>query len=583
MENMNQFGMSLTALGIAYLAALFMGRLAVRIHVPKVTAYLVLGLLLGPSLSHIVGYPALLSKPIVSNMDVLSDIALAFIMFTMGGQFKNESIRRWGKKLITFSASEIFITLFAVMFAFVLLNIFAMKFMFDSGLGLLGNSVYFALFIAIISVATAPAATLLVIREYESDGPITDLVLALVGQNNFVSIFLFNIFSFFLLSADGSFGSFVAKMFGPIVLGAASGFFASTWVQRLEKEIEQKLLLLGAVIANVGLAELLNLDIFLVSFFMGIMIVNSSPKATILFNVLKSIDYPLYVIFFILAGAHLHIQDLSHLGLFGIVYIVVRTGGKIFGNWLGAKLAGFGAVEQKWTGYAMLAQAGVAIGLSQTLAETWPGGGQMVQTVVLGSVVFFELVGPISVRHSLVQAGEVPIISLLAKRAPEGSYEGLHHVVEHFRTSLGVPSHHKIKSAADILVRHIMRKNVDTMYEDTHFNDILHLIAHSKYDRFPIVNKQNEFIGVVDYSDVRDLVVDPAFSQLVVAKDIVKPEPLALRSEQTLGEALDVFRSHSNMTYLPVVESSNPKKLVGILSQNDVLASFRKLESSRTK
>ena len=574
---MNPLGISLIALGSAYLFSLLFGRLAVRFHIPKVTAYLLIGLFLGPSLPKLIGYPSLLTKEIVLDINVLSDIALALIMFTMGGQFKNESLKRWGKKLAIFSLSEIFITLFSLFIAFFLVNLFVTKFVVDPNMGLLGNSLYLATFIGIIAIATAPAATLLVIREYESDGPITELVLALVGQNNFVSIFLFNAVSFFLLSSGASFGSFVIKLFGPILLGMASGFIISTYAQRLEKVVEQQLLLLGAIIANVGLARLLNIDMFLISFFMGIILINSSPKAEALFNSLKSIDYPLYVVFFMIAGAHLHVEDLAHLGLLGIVYILVRTGGKLTGNWLGAKLAGFGPIEQRWTGYAMLAQAGVAIGLSQTLATTWPQGGQMVQTIVLGAVVFFELVGPISVRQSLVKAGEVPIISLMAKRAPEGHFEGLHNVVEHFRSSLGIPSHYKFTSAADIFVQHIMRKNVDTMCEDTHFNEILRLISHSKYDRFPIVNKLGEFIGVVDYSDIRDLVVDPAFSQLVVAKDIVKPEPLSLRSDQTLGEALDIFRSHTNITYLPVVDSKNQKKLVGIISQNDVLSSFRTL------
>ena len=572
--------MSLTALGIAYLASLLLGRLAVKIHVPKVTAYLVLGLLIGPSLSQIIGYPALLSYDTVDELHVLADIALALILFTMGGQFNNVSLKRWGKKLFIISASEILITFLAVALAFVFVNLFVTKFVLDQSLGLLGNSIYLGLFLGIIAAATAPAVTLLVIREYESDGPITDLVLALVGQNNFTAIIIFNFVTFYLFTLNSSFTALIVRIAGPIALGIATGFIISVWAQRLEKEIERQLLLLGAIIANVGLAKYLNLDVFLVCFFAGIILTNSCPKAPGLFKSLKSIDYPLYVVFFIIAGTHLHIEDLPHLGVLGIVYIVVRTIAKVGGSWFGAYRAGFSSIAQKWTGFSMLAQGGVAIGLAQKLVVIWPEGGATIQTVILGAVVFFEVVGPLSIRYSLVHAGEVPVISLLAKRAPEGSFEGLHNVVEHFRTSLGVPSHHKIKSAADILVRHIMRKNVDTMCEDTKFNEILHLIAHSKYDRFPVVNKQNEFIGVVDYSDVRDLVVDPVFSQLVVAKDIVKPEPLALLSEQTLGDALETFRSHSNITYLPVVESTDPKKLVGIVSQNDVLASFRTHQTS---
>ena len=223
----------------------------------------------------------------------------------------------------------------------------------------------------------------------------------------------------------------------------------------------------------------------------------------------------------------------------------------------------------------MLAQAGVAIGLAQSLAQNWPEGGTMVQMIVLGSVVFFEVIGPIAVRHGLINAGEVPVLTLLTKRAPENTYEGLHHVVEHFRKSLGVPIGHKLKSPEDILVKHVMRKNVETMCEDTPFQGILSTLSHSRYDRFPIVNRDQDFLGVIDYSDIRDLIFDKMLNQLVVAKDLVHPLPLVLHPDQTLGEALQILQKQKNITYLPVVSEEKPQKLVGMINQNDILATFR--------
>jgi len=198
-------------------------------------------------------------------------------------------------------------------------------------------------------------------------------------------------------------------------------------------------------------------------------------------------------------------------------------------------------------------------------------------------VVFFELVGPIAVRHGLVHAGEVPILTMLAKKAPENSFEGFHHVIEHFRSSVGIPVGHKLKSPADILVQHIMRKNVETIRENTPFNEVLRQIAHSKYDRFPVVNEENKFIGVIDYRDIRTVIFDEVLARVVVAKDLTEPEPLVVHPEQTLGEVLDIFQKHSNISYLPVVDKEDRQKLLGIISQNDVLATFRRHNAKQSQ
>jgi CBS domain-containing protein len=120
-----------------------------------------------------------------------------------------------------------------------------------------------------------------------------------------------------------------------------------------------------------------------------------------------------------------------------------------------------------------------------------------------------------------------------------------------------------------------MRKNVSTIQEDAPFNEILIKISHDKYDRFPIVDNKNNFLGMIDYRDIRDIIVDESLKHLIVAKDLVNIMPLALFPDQTLGEALRVFQSFSDITYLPVVDRENPKILLGMINQNDLLAAFR--------
>ena len=568
-----QLGNALFAIGVSYLVALLVGRYASRFHLPKVTGYLLVGLLAGPSLADILGYTGLIEWKTLESINILSEVALALIMVIIGSQFKLKTLRRWGKRLLLLSAAEVGITFFLVASAIFLVNLLVLKTVLMADLGVFGSSLNIALFTGIISVATAPAATLLVIREYESDGPVTDLVFALLGFNNLASIVLFNIFSFFLLNADGSIYGVLYSLFSPVLLGLLGGLLVSFWAQKLESQVEMQLLLLGIIVANVGAAHLWQIDFFLNCFVTGIIIVNFSPKAERLFQALKGVDYPLYVIFFIIAGASLHFDALSHIGLLGVTYIIMRSIGKAFGSWIGARLTGFGVIEQKWLGYTLLAQAGVAIGLSQALVKMWPEGGQVIQTIVLGSVVVFELVGPIAVRQALVRAGEVPVLTLYAKNSPETALEGMHHVVEFFRHSIGVPSGHNLESAADILVQHVMRRNVETMCENMPFNEILKFISHSKYDNFPVTDQKGNYLGVIDYKDIRDVLVDDMLKNLVVARDLITPASLTVSPDQSLKEVLDIFHKHSNITYLPVVTDEH--KLAGIVSQNDVLATFR--------
>jgi len=567
-------GQSLFALGAAYLVCLFIGKLTSKAHLPRVTGYLFVGILVGPSLAHLLGYPALLGESELVDLEVLSQVALALIMLTIGGQFRFESLRKWGKRLAVLSMTEIIVTMLFISIPIFLFNFFIAQSIYDGTNSVFSSSLYLAVFNAVIAVATAPAATLLVIREYESQGPVTDLTLSLIGLNNLFSIIVFSFCIHFFFVSDSSIFALLARIGEPILIGFGIGVLLSVWGQRLESKTEMQLLIGGSAVALLGISHVLNIDMFLACFIAGMTVSNASPKSANLFQALKSIDYPLYVIFFVIAGASLHIEALSHLGLLGLLYIVARTAGKVFGAWLGSRLGNFGETQQRWLGMALLAQAGVALGLSQTLVNVWPEGGQVAQTLTLGSFVIFELIGPVAVRRSLVSAGEVPVLTLYRKQAPETAMEGLHHVIKHFRHSLGLHQNQKVNDQKDIPVESIMRRNVETVCENVRFNELLRLVSHTKYDRFPVTNQNNEYIGVIDYADIRDVLVDETLAALIVARDLVKPEPLSVSPDQTLGQVFEIFQTYSDISYLPVVEGENPVKLIGIISQNDVLATF---------
>jgi len=567
----------LSALAVVLIGSLVGGRLAAKFNVPRVTGYLIIGLLLGPSFAKLTGLPTSITPQALNELQILTDIALVLILVTIGGQFRTENLRRWHKRILYFSLAEIGLTFLLVATTTLIANQFIVQYEI-SNLGLWKTSIGFGIFLGIIAIATAPAATMMVVREYEAEGTTTNALLTLVGLNNFISIIVFGVALHFMLHPNAALVLLLYKLCGPLFLGGAIGFLLSVWAQRLELTSEYKIITLGGVVSCAAISHFLDLDPLLSGLAMGVILSNSSPRWHLIQESLREVDYPLYVVFFVIAGANLHIETLSHIGLIGIVYVVARIAGKIIGSSIGSKIGAFDRQTGYYVGISLLAQAGVAIGLARTLSNDWDGGGKLIETVVLGSVIIFELIGPLAVRHGLVKAGEVPILSILQKKVQNSAFDGLHSVVHHFRTSLGLPEGHRLDDPGDILVKHIMRRNVETIQNDTKYNELLRLIAHSRYDMFPVVDETNRFIGMIDYTEIRNLLFEPTLAQLVVASDLASPAQHAVEPEQTLREAMKTLQDNRSVSYFPVIDPEEPEHLLGILSQNDIMAAFRRKE-----
>ncbi len=566
------------ALMTIFIGALLGGRLAALLHVPRVTGYLLTGLLLGPSTAHLLNIPAPISTTALNELRPLAGLALALIMMNVGGQFHLDSLRRWRWRIFVLSAAESILTFVLVAGGCALTNQFWLKVAIEP-FSTNSTSLLIGLFFGVIAIATAPAATMMVIREYEADGPTTSTLLSLIGLNNLLSVLAFLCASHWVFDAGEGTAILFWHLFGPLLIGGGSGLFIAIWSQRLELASEFKCLIIGSLFALTVVSQITEINALLSHLAFGIVLANSSPRWHQIQAAIKQIDYPLYVVFFVIAGASLHLQTLLHIGSLGAAYVVLRTVGKWSGARWGAKLANFSVREQQCIGMTLMAQAGVAIGLAASLAHSWPQGGKMIETVILGSVVVFELFGPLAVRHGLVASGEVPILSLLRKRAPQGTIEGFHDVVHQFRASLGLPAGHNVKNPGDILVRHIMRQNVETIYNDTKYNELLRLISHSRYDRFPVIDRSDNFVGIIDYTEIRNLLFEPSLAKLIVASDLVTPNHHALSPDQSLREALETMHRNRHISYFPVVDPDQPKKLIGVVRQNDILAAFRSFDT----
>jgi len=571
------FGPLLQALAVILFAALIGGRLAAVCRVPRVTGYLLAGLVVGPSAAHLLDIPPLLGADAVAALQPLTDLALALILLNIGAQFRADNLRRWKGRILRFSLAETGVTFLVVAVGTAAVNLIVLRHAL-SGWGILHTSLALGLVLGSIAMTTAPAATLMVIREYEADGPVTATLMTLIGLNGLTATVVFILTSQMLFHGQ-NLAFILLQVSAPLAIGCLIGLLVAGWAQLLELASEHKLVLVAGALATATTCRLLEFNPLLACFAFGAVLANSSPRWHKLYQSLREIDYPVYVPFFVLAGARLHLETLAHIGVLGVAYVAARGYGKWQGARLGARWGEFGDRERQCIPYTLFAQGAVAIGLAGAMGGAWPEGARAVESVILGAVLVCEVVGPLAVRFGLMRSGEVPLLTILAKRAPENALEGLHSVAQHFRHTLGLPAGMEVRDPGDILVQHIMRRNVETVKAALPYNSLLHVIAHSRYDRFPVVDDQDRFLGMIDYTEIRNLLFEPDLGPLVVAGELVSSATPTLHPDQALRAALEVVQQHRNVSFFAVTASDNPHKLVGIVSQNDILAAFRRTAS----
>ena len=392
----------LSSLGLILLLALGAGHLVKFAHIPEVSGYLVAGIFLGPS---VLGW---VSQQNLSALEILSEVALGLILFSVGTVFEVSRFKAVGRQVLLLTLIE---SALAALFV-------------TAGMLILGHSWKTAFLLGAIAVATAPASTLMVIRENDSAGPLTENLLAIIALNNIYCIIAFSLVGAAIDLASGLNGPngffevlyvslypLIWQLLGSVALGFLVGMVLAAWASKVTETGETMILLGGAILLCVGMARVLDLSPLIASMAVGATMVNFTSHSGPLFDTLSRADPPFYAIFFVLAGADLDLGLVSALGLSGVVYLVGRAGGKLLGARLGSGWLGMQPVLQKFLGLALMAQAGLAVGLVITTQRRFPDLATSVTTIVLASVVVYEIVGPISTRFALVRAGETRLPS----------------------------------------------------------------------------------------------------------------------------------------------------------------------------
>lgn len=385
----------LTSIGLILLLALMAGHLAKIVRVPEVTGYIVIGIGLGPS---VLGW---LTHENLAALGGFSEVALGLILFSVGSVFEVSLFRRIGRQVFL-------ITLVESAFAAVLVG---------GGAAWLGQPWPVALLLGAIATATAPASTLMVVRECDSAGPLTDNLLGIIAVNNLLCICLYGLVAASIDLAtlqDASPGDllyrsafwFAWEIAGSAALGYLVGLLLAGWSSHVHESGEMLILLAGSILFCVGVSRAINLSPLVTSLAVGATMVNLADHSRRLFGALSNTDPPFYAIFFVIAGAELDVTRIPAMGLLGVIYIIGRSSGKFLGARLAASRLTLPSPVRRFLGYALQAQAGLAVGLTLAVSRRYPDYAPIVTTVVLASVAVFEMVGPASTRFALVRAGE---------------------------------------------------------------------------------------------------------------------------------------------------------------------------------
>lgn len=401
--------MGLTGLlyaGILIVTGLIFGKIAKYAKLPNVTGYLVGGLLIGPSLLGIIGENAIESMTIVSN------VALGFIAFSIGNELKVSYFKQVGTRPIVIAVFE---ALFGVVFVFVAVIIY---FLITHQLDM--TNIRFALVLAAIAAATAPAATFMVVKQYRAKGELTNTLLSVVALDDSVAIMLFGI-CVAIANILGKTGTTDSSLFMQILapfweiilsigIGGIFGIiitFAVKWFSGSGNRIS---LVIAFVFLTTYLVTELNGSALLGCMALGAVFANTSNKYDEVNNLVNYITPPIFIMFFVLSGAELNLSLLLVVGFIGVIYVFSRVGGKIFGSWLGAKITKAEPKIQKYLGFALIPQAGVAIGLSLIATQVLnPEMGSQIRTIILVATLIYELTGPVITKKTLQAAGEIDL------------------------------------------------------------------------------------------------------------------------------------------------------------------------------
>lgn len=384
----------LLKLAIVVVVGMIGGKIATKFKLPSVSGYLVAGLFLGPSFFDLV------TKTDSVNFEIISELALSFIAFSIGSEFVYSEIKKMGKNVVVITLLEV-IGAIGVVFS-------VMYFVFNQDFAL-------SIVIASMSAATAPAATLMVMKQYRAHGPVTKTLLPVVALDDVFGIIAFGIalaVAKMSLNTSGSSGVMmffepVIEIVGSIGLGVLIGVVLAVLAKKQQTKDDLQIVSITAIALATGLSNWLGLSSLLTNIVVGTVLVNLLKHSGRVFGSVNDFVPIFYVLFFTLAGASLDLSILVSVGSMGIAYIFARGIGKYLGAFMGASIVKAPDTVRKYLGFALLPQGGISIGLSVIVRQQLPQYATMITTIIMFSVLVYETSGPIFAKIAISKAKEI--------------------------------------------------------------------------------------------------------------------------------------------------------------------------------
>jgi Kef-type K+ transport system membrane component KefB len=535
-------------IGIAVILGSIGGRIFARLRVPQVVGYIIIGILaifVGGAWFHDI------TPEDIKQLEPISLFALSIIGFSVGGELKKEVFQKHGKGFVIVLLCE---GLAAALFVTILTGLVTCPWSKLSGHAIFWVLAHgnwsLALLLGAIASATAPAATVDVLWEYKTRGILTTTVMAIVALDDGLALLLYGFASSAadLLSGDAAFslmnaiGKPLYHILGSIILGALVG---SAYVVFLHLFYNREMILplcIGGLLSIIGICHYLDLDLILAAMSSGVMVVNLAPRRSReAFDQLARFAPPIFVLFFVLVGAHLQVKTMAAgIIVVAVAYVVGRTTGKFIGAYLGSKWGGLPATVRKYLGFCLFSQAGVAIGLAIFATHRFPyATAQSIILVVTATTFLVQIIGPPSVRFAVIKAGEV---------GKDVTEEDL---------------------LASYRVSEIMDSKPPVFKRDSALKQVLQTAAESEFLYYPVVDEASHPIGIISFLEIKNIFMMGGLEHLVLACDLMTDILAVTVPEDRLIEALEKMKE-VEVEVLPVVSADKDRHLVGMIEQRRI-------------
>jgi len=522
--------------GLVILGGTLGARLFQKLHIPQVVGCIVIGILLGGDVLNVI------TRETIETIKPFTMFALGVIGFMIGSELRADVLKKYGR--------QFFIILFSQgIGAFVLVAVGASMVAWLVT-GNLFTSIALGLVLGAIASATAPAATVNVLWEYKTRGPLTAAVLAIVALDDALALLLYRGAATGAQALCGtghdSILAAVLVLFGEIVGAIVLGFLAGVLLYYLLKIVraDDKILefAISCLLLVVGISMIPKIDPILPAMTLGITVANLMPRRSKgTFKLVEKFSPPIYTSFFVLAGAHIEFSRIAPWIVVMItVYILCRAAGKVLGSWFGARHSGAPAVVRKYLGICLLPQAGVAIGLAILAGQQFNAElGHIIIMVVMTATFVMEILGPMLVKVGVQRAGEV---------------------------GLNVTEEDLIKTYK---VADVMDTEPTSIAQDLPLHQILEVFSTSDSVYYPVIDGQSRITGIITIADIKEMFANREVAGWLLACDVAEPVKDRTTPDKPLEEAMERMRRY-DLENIPVVVGDEDL-LVGVLDYRKTL------------